>query len=288
MSVGVIRIVLLYYLVKGIVFFSIYFDNNSYFYMLDVGQGDAILLEGKHSMLIDGGVGYGIDSHFSYMFPFKTCPVDVLVLTHPHADHLEGLLRLAYRCPNATIIYPKATYESSLFGKWEDEIATKNSITMKKGDSFILDNLAIYVLWPPENFISKDINDVSLSLLIDMDATEVLLTGDLAAEYFSSFDYSLLNRTIDSELDYYKSSHHGSSDGLNSSFLDAFTPTVCLIPVGVKNPYGHPDPETLKYFTQINCTIYRSDLDGTIKIPISSTNDEMLSFIHGYPTYYSK
>jgi competence protein ComEC len=218
--------------------------------VLDVGQGDAILITTHNNkrILIDGGPNFEVDAYLFKEMPFRRCYLDVVILTHPHQDHEEGLNRSLLRC------------KAGVYGSYED---------LYKGDVIRVDNVTLYVLWPERGYTDKDLNNVSVVVLLDYGKFEGLFTGDVQGKLFNRMDLDLMERLIDGSLDLYKVSHHGSKTGLNAKFFNRFPPDYSLIPVGEGNKFEHPHVETLDYFEQLGSKIYRNDLDGTIEVLVS-------------------
>ncbi len=107
--------------------FSHYFDEFPEITFLDVGQGDSIELSlpGLPSLLVDGGPGYVVSAVFSSRSPFPRCFFGAVILTHPHADHLEGLLRLSDYCPFGAVFYSSVPYSSALFSDWKSRFSNR-------------------------------------------------------------------------------------------------------------------------------------------------------------------
>src|SRR3989344_4030050 len=216
------------------------------FEFLDVGQGDSILITttaGKF-ILIDGGGDYTADRLlFERQRLLSGCHLDVVILTHEHADHSVGLERILKRCTAGT--YKK----------------------LYKGDLLRIDGLELHVLWPPEkSYTPSDINDTSTVILADYGFFEVLLTGDAGSTVLSSLDKGKLDNLIQNGLDILKVSHHGSKTGLDKSFLRKYTPRYAVIQVGEGNKFGLPDEEVLDFLGGIGSEIYRTDMQGTVEI----------------------
>jgi competence protein ComEC len=244
---------LIYFILRflfGVVSNSTSEDGRSYLSIkvLDVGQGDAILITtpNKKRILIDGGPNFEVDAYLHDEMFLKQCYLDVVVLTHPHQDHEEGLIRSLRRC--------KAGVYKSLY----------------KGDTFYIDGVMFYVLWPEKSYKDKDLNNISIVILLDYGDFEALFTGDVSGKLYKRMDMELLERTIDGPLDYYKVSHHGSRTGLDANFFTKYPPLNSVIPVGEGNRFGHPHIEVLEFFDSLGSKIYRTDLQGTVefKIPV--------------------
>lgn len=171
---------------------------------LDVGQGDAILINapGPKWILIDGGEDFTVSWYLNQVFPLNNCHLDAVFLTHPHSDHLGGLVRVLNQCTVDRIFYSPISCESSLCGEWENLISNAGFGIRKKpivesfslGDKYILDEKSyLYCLWPSRDFVEKirqdidsrksvNLNNISTVILLDSGEFEALLTGDAELE----------------------------------------------------------------------------------------------------------
>lgn len=251
-----------YYLLKYLYYLYTLTTLSSSIYFLNVGQGDAILITGERhtSLLIDGGPGYTVDTYFNSMFPFKRCPIDVFLLTHPHNDHIEGIVRLLHRCNHSVVIFNPVKYSSNILSELEFLLSSNGNdyIQMYKGSGFRIDSFNFYTVWPSKDFYNGDINDSSITLLLDYVKYEALFTGDIGNHIFSRLDNDLLNKYIDSNLDLIKSAHHGARNGYNASFYQLYLPSTCPISVG-ENSYGHPARDVISELESLGCKVIRTD-----------------------------
>jgi competence protein ComEC len=213
-------------------------DKRAFLRVIDVGQGDALLIttdKGRHIM-IDGGDNYEADHYLSHYLPLGLCKIYMTIVSHEHADHSTGLRRSGGRC---VVRYP----EKELFA----------------GDSFRIDDLSFRVLWPPEGSTFNDINDSSKVVLIKHGEFDALLTGDISKEILCSLDLS----SVSGDLEVLKVSHHGSMTGLCKKII----PKIAVISVG-KNKFGHPSKEVINFYTENNVTVLTTLEHGTVEIGI--------------------
>ncbi len=232
--------------------------------VLDVGQGDAILVTtaNNHTILIDGGAGFEVDSYL----PFPECHLDVVVLTHPHSDHLEGLYRVLQRCSVDVVLFNDISYESSLYTSWQELMKNFVVRTASVEDRFSMDGVDFYVLWPPQGDLSRfldNVNNVSIVLFMDYGKFEAVFTGDAEKEVLDRVDISPVWGLIDGNFDLYKVPHHGARNALSTRFIQMLDPANFVISVGKDNHFGHPHSEVLEFLS--GRRIYRTDLDGTVK-----------------------
>ena len=238
-------IYILYFLLHSGVYFGANFRRqNLVIKILDVGQGDSTLIttpSGKH-MLIDGGGDYTADWLYFSETRKPSCFIDLVILTHEHDDHKVGLDRILERCKVG--MYKK----------------------LYKGDTLVIDEVSIKVLWPEKGYSSSDLNDLSTVVLLDYGKFEALFTGDAGSKIFSRLDENVLKESIQGDLDLYKVPHHGSRTGLNRAFLYEYKPLASVIPVGKDNKFGHPHQETLEFLSLLGGDIYRTDIHGTVEM----------------------
>ena len=256
--------------------FSIYFlykSNSGYLKIefWDVGQGDSILIStpsGKR-ILIDGGDNFESDFKLSKEIPFYNCRIDVMILTHPHNDHLAGLNRILERCKIGTIMFNDVDYESSIFSSFKQKTENLNVKNILKGDEFEIDNVDFKVLWPSKEFLQKgsaDINDTSVVFLVDYGKFEAILTGDATLNVLGYIDTDYVRSFIDGDLDVLKIPHHGSKYSLDKPFYTLIKPKTCVISVGAKNKFGHPSLDVVNFLNDIDCLVLRTDIKGDIEV----------------------
>ncbi len=244
--------------------------------ILDVGQGDSILIYNKlgNLFIIDGGPSPELVGMTLLSFPSFDCYVESILLTHPHFDHLFGLNRVLELCSvNYTYYNEFPNFESLTFSKFEN-LSKRNSNVknLTRGDQIKFGNITFYVLWPTEEFLSlaskDDVNEVSISLLLDYKDFEMLFTGDINSETQSKLNLKDYYEIIDNGVDVYKVPHHGSSHSFDEKFLKELNPKLAVVSVGEKNSYGHPSPLFTNFFESHNIPFYRTDVHGSVRIKL--------------------
>jgi|SRR6056297_887589 len=247
------------------VFLSLPEKNQSSIYFLDVGQGDSefINISGV-DILIDGGpVGGGVMHELSKaMSPFDRY-IDLIIMTHPQADHFGGLIDVFKRYKVGAFMYNGEKGDSSALKDLEKAISDNGSkiIKLQAGDRIKYKNSVFTVLSPNKKI--NDLNEASLVLKLQTNGTQTLFTGDIGEK----IEELIKNKVGDIHI--LKVAHHGSKYSSSASFLNAVDPEVSVIEVG-GNSYGHPHNEVINKLRKINSRVYRTDLDGTVKIKISS------------------
>lgn len=242
--------------------------------ILDVGQGDSILIttpKGKR-VLIDGGDNYEADYEISKRIPFYSCYLDVLILTHPHYDHIVGLNRIMQRCKIGTVMFNDVSFDSRDFRLFKEFSSDFNVKNMYAGESFELDGVNFIFLWPDKEFMQNkitDLNDMSFVILLDYGNYEALLTGDATEKVLGRLPFDNINELIDGSLDILKVPHHGSKYSLHKYFYFKTNPKMCVISVGKDNKFSHPYPNLVNYLEEIGCNVYRTDESGDILIKVN-------------------
>lgn len=245
--------------------------DNYAIYFVDVGQGDAILLEANDGqyVLVDSGPSDSDNDLIDFMLGLGVESLTRVILSHPHYDHygefedvmdyfeIEEFYYSGYDRDNSTYVALMEKLEATLTPVFD----------VGDGYEFVVDNLTFTFYHPPvEGFIDSDsdINDNSLVLIVSNDSgTNLFLGGDIETDGIAS----LLSRHsggLDVELQ--KANHHGSADGTNQALLDETTPTYAFICVGENNAYGHPHQQALDLFEEAGAYICRTDENGTISI----------------------
>lgn len=243
-------------------------DDRLHVSFLDVGQGDAILMQqGTQEILIDGGPsGQAIAVELGKRLPFWDRTIELVVLTHPHADHLIGLLEVLKRYRVKQVLYAESSSTSALWDEWQDLLKKENAGIIIGQVGQIIDlgngNPTIEVLSSPTGGETTMDND-GIVLRVSDGKISFLLTADITDEKELELimDRAHLYSTV------LKVAHHGSYTASSTAFLNAVSPELAVISVGANNDYGHPNNETLeRLIAEVGeNNIYRTDLNGTIE-----------------------
>lgn len=243
--------------------------------VFDVGQGDSLLVTTPDGlrMMIDGGTAEGFARGVQpYLKANAVDRIDLLVLTHPHEDHLGGLLKMLEE--GGPVVgeildggYPHTTrsYQRFLELVKEKGILYHRAV---RGAAFRLGKLKGLVLNPPEQYLSgtgSDVNNNSVVLLLEYDSVRLLLAGDLEKEgekeLISAYGGSLRANLL-------KVGHHGSSGAGGEEWIARVRPEAAVISVGRDNPFGHPSPQVLNDLERSKARVFRTDRDGRLVIRV--------------------
>jgi len=230
-------------------------------HFLDVGQGDAALLCcGARTMLIDGGNPEDGAYVAGYLKNMGIKTLDVLVCTHPDADHCGGLAAVAEEISvGQAYCCTKESEESSFQALTAalDEKSVPFSVPVPK-TVFSLGEAAVTVLWPFDT--AENDNNNSLVLRVDFGAVSFLFMGDLE----SDGEEALVASGQELGATVLKIGHHGSRYSTGEAFLQAVQPKMAVISVGATNGYGHPHGDTLARLEAVGAEVWRTDLCGAM------------------------
>ncbi|MBI2024132.1 MBL fold metallo-hydrolase [Candidatus Giovannonibacteria bacterium] len=251
-----------------LLFYSLsYLSNNKLkFYILDVGQGDAIFIEtpSKNQILVDGGPDKSVLKELGKVMPFYDRSIDVVILTHPNLDHLAGLVEVLKKYEVKTYIDAGDDYALSEYVELKNIIKERriNYIKGRRGMKIIADKeVGLLILMPEKLIESKNPNDNSIVAKLTYGDIDFLLMGD--AEKNEELSLVLIGDNIESEV--LKVGHHGSKTSSNPLFLEKVKPELALISVG-KNSYGHPSKDILQNLAFSGASVFRTDVDLTILV----------------------
>jgi competence protein ComEC len=234
-------------------------------YFVDVGQGDATLILTPHdqTVLIDGGdTDTGI---VQYLQSLGVQRIDLMIATHPHADHIGGLVQVLQAMPVTKVVTNGELEATSVYEHFLDAImaAKADFVIIKRGDVLSLDGIDFLCLNPLDiNNPNPDINENSLVFQFTYGQTTFLMMGDSGA----STEADLLASNLLSKVNILKVGHHGSTTGTTSAFLNGISPDVAVYFAGINNIYGLPDAQTIAALKAAGATVYGTDQNGTIII----------------------
>lgn len=233
---------------------------------VDVGQGDAILLrspEGK-TMLIDGG-----ERDSGIVAKLKALGVkelDVVVGTHPHTDHIGGLIEVLKRFPVKEVWSDGQLHTTKTFEDFLAAIQSSKAVfhEARRGDIIRLGSLSLKVLHPRKPFLEEGNNNNAVVLYLGFGQVSFLFMAD--AEKAAERDMLRGNLGVTFPVTVLKVGHHGSAGASSPEFLTVVRPKVAIYQAGQDNPYDHPHRETIAALKAIGAAIYGTDVNGTITV----------------------
>ena len=230
-------------------------------HFIDVGQGDSILLDlGDTEVLIDGGEkSPGV---VNYIDDYIDGPLEVIIATHPHTDHIGGLIAVLDAFEVDEIWLNGDTTTSQTYSQFMSAVNSEGAevFTARRGDTIQAGNLTFNVLNPAN--VSGSTNDNSIVLSLGCGQVDFLFTGDAEQEAEASM---LVQSSVPvPDVEILKVGHHGSRTASSMQFLQVTKPELAIYMAGQGNSYGHPHQETITNLCQIGAEIYGTDIHGTI------------------------
>lgn len=273
-------------------------DGKLHLVFCDVGQGDAIYIKTPRGsdILIDGGPNEKVLSCLSNHMPFYDREIELLILTHPHVDHLTGLVSVLDRYQVKKLILENIYVNNSVFEMFRQKVNQEKAeiFNPKEGDRIIIDGVELTALWPrkvlgdkdlwkanisgqmaksgsaKENYqkvlgastINSDLNETSLVFQVSFNDFKALLTGDAGNKVLSNISFL---KSASGDFNVLKVPHHGSKTSLTTTLIDQLRPKTAVISVG-KNSFGHPAEEILKILREKDIKILRTDKGKEVEI----------------------
>lgn len=239
--------------------------------VLDVGQGQSVLVRsGRFLCLVDcGGDSYDSagDIAADFLGDYGVERLDLLVLTHFHADHANGVTQLLKRVQVDTLAIPPATGEEEPLREEILAAAEAQGVeVLEVGEDTLLtlDQNRTIQLYAPLG--AGETNEAGLTCLASNGDFDTLITGDMGADV----EQQLLAHAVLPDLEVLVAGHHGSKASTSEQLLAATAPDYAFLSVGEHNSYGHPAQETLERLAAAGCRIYRTDLQGNITLRVGA------------------
>lgn len=237
---------------------------------LDVGQGDAVLIKATagQNILIDGGPDKTVIKHLGENLAWWDKKIDLMILTHPHDDHVTGLIEVLKRYKVKRILYTGALHNAPNYITWLKTVRDKKvplTVIGKEQTINLGRGAKLEILYPNDSLLNKglaDLNDSSLVIKLIYGANKFLLTGDSGEK----IETILLASGADLGADVLKVAHHGSKFSSSQEFLDKVKPKIAVIEVGRDNDFGHPNLRIIKRLERLGAEIFRTDLSGTVML----------------------
>jgi competence protein ComEC len=240
--------------------------------VFDVGQGDSILAqEGDKQILIDGGPNEATLERLGAIMPTGDRSIDLVILTHPHADHIDGLVKVLERYQVNRVLATDVVAPTAYFRKWQELLARNGvliddpqSVKTERVGDMEYDVLAAgrqaEVKRNEHDGNSDGLNDSSIVGMLKFGSRRFLMMGDAT----STVEDRLIAAKTDVTADFLKIGHHGSNYSTSASFLSAVNPRFAATSVGAKNSYGNPAWRVTHLLDSAGVVNYRTDRNGTI------------------------
>jgi competence protein ComEC len=243
-------------------------DGKLHVYFLDVGQGDAILVQAPdgRQILVDGGPSpTALFSELGDVLPFWDRNLDLVVLTHPDGDHITGLIPLLDRYRVGQVLDVLQSDTAPEAAPWLERLAALGMprILAQRGMRLPVGDLGLTVLHPGPAQLAgtaSDDNNNAVVLRLDYGQTSFILTGDAESEA----EADMIAAGLPLRADVLKIGHHGSNGASSPAFIAAVAPRLALIPVGADNKFGHPHPAVLDRLEGVE--LLRTDQNGRIEV----------------------
>jgi competence protein ComEC len=257
-------------------------DGKLHVFVLDIGQGDSILIltPTNERILVDGGPNDAVLKELGKVMPFYEKTLDLVILTHPHSDHVDGLVEVLKRYDVKTVMMTGVKYNYSGYSAFLDQILKQKIPIIYAGakisssdvqqsafdapadyrlGSVILDMLFPFASEQGKSFENQNNGSIVFRLLYGKRI--FYFSGDLEVEG----EEKLVSSGLDLHADYLKVGHHGSKTASSLPFLDRVQPTYSAISCGINNTFHHPYPVTIQHFQERRMKIFRTDLDGMVE-----------------------
>lgn len=249
------------------------FSDNLQIYFVNVGQGDGAVLHTSRgeTVLIDGGGSAEYETTYNvgkrvfvpYLTSHGFTDIDIAILSHPHKDHVEGIIAAAENFKLDTIVMPD-TEPSNEYRLALEDIADEKDIRIEYlGANDKIDfnsGLSIRFIAPtPSQLVSPDANESSLVCHVTYGEFSALFTGDSTEQ--SLIDYPR-------NIDLLKVAHHGSKNSTSKEFLEHTNPRYAVISAGENNPYNHPSDDVIERLAETETNLLRTDRHGDIRFRI--------------------
>ena len=234
----------------------------------DVGQGDSVFFETPqgYQVLVDGGGDTQVLSRLGEVMPFWDKSIDLVVLTHPDADHITGLVSVLERYEVENVLWTGKENTTKAFESFEQAIQEEGAnIFMAQAGQQIMfgeSQVILEILYPPAtlDLEDADTNETSIIAMLKYGKHRVLLPGDT----IKKVERALLEEGKELRADILKIAHHGSKTSSHAAFLESVAPETAVISVGKDNRFSHPHEEVLANLEKYDIQVRRTDHEGTI------------------------
>lgn len=231
---------------------------------LDVGQGNAVLVESEGEyMLIDGGDREYSSFVVSYLKNAGVTELSYVISSHYDADHLNGVVGALNAFPCETVLAADYVTDTRVYDSFCEAVAEQgiSLVYPSVGDVYEFGDAEFTVVCP-DSYDYADVNDDSVGIRLVHGDNSFLICGDAG----KASEEAMLESGVLLDSDVYLASHHGSDGSSSAEFLEAVSPETVVISVGEDNSYGHPSERVLADVAAAGAEIYRTDLQGTVTV----------------------
>ncbi|MDQ0429790.1 beta-lactamase superfamily II metal-dependent hydrolase [Planomicrobium stackebrandtii] len=247
---------------------------------IDVGQGDSTLLEFEgFTMLIDTG-NWNSTEAVDYLKQQGIQDIDIVVGTHPDADHIGQLAQVVGEFEVAEVWMSGNTSSSNTFLNALQAIEASGSdyVEPRSGDRFDVGSMQIEVLYPDD--ITGAANEESISLRMTYGDVRFVFTGDAGVKE----EQEMIDSGMDLDAEILHLGHHGSNTSTSTAFLKAVAPEVAIYSAGADNSYGHPHAEVIAAAENEGAEVFGTDVNGTILVETDGESYSVETQQEGVPT----
>lgn len=232
---------------------------------IDAGQADATLFQyadddENYTILYDTG-DWGKNDVINYLSEQDFSNIDLIIVSHPHADHIGQLADIVYTYDVSEVWMSENTSSSKTYQQAMEAIDESDTTyhEPQAGEVYDIGPMTIEIIHP--NSLTGDLNEDSVAALFTYGEIGLLFTGDA----YKDQELEMIERT-DIEADILQLGHHGSDTSSDPKFIDAVQPDIAIYSAGKDNSYGHPHKEVVERIQNAGITLYGTDVHGTIVV----------------------
>jgi len=275
---SLLLLLIVFNIVAALVFFDLQAEEEMMVVFLDVGQGDATLIRtpDRRTVLIDGGPDESVLAGLNEYLPFWDRNIDLMILSHAHADHLYGLAEVMERYNVEKVLWNGQETDTLVYRRWKSLLNNTDSEKTHKGHRIHLGEVHLDVLHPPRDYqFPEGLNEGSVVTRLVHESGAVLIMGDA----YKNQEMKLMEKERECmEADYgwcrvmklpsevLRTGHHGSSTSTGYEFTERVSPETAVISAGKDNRYGHPHEETIATLRSLDVEIHETAKDGDLKV----------------------